>query len=121
MASVFSRFLLAFVFAFGIAAAAAQDSPPSDLPNLHLNDAQKQTIYQSITNQQDKTSSAPDTFRAAPGANVPDSVKLSPMPKTIVDLAPQTKDFQVGLVANQVLIVEPKGRRIVEVITQSRG
>jgi hypothetical protein len=115
------RILIALVFACGIAMASAQDSPPANTPDLHLTAAQKQTIYQSITNQQDKKSSAPDTFRAAVGADVPDTVKLAPMPKTIVDLVPQTKDFAFGLVANQVLIVDPKSRRVVEVITEGSG
>jgi hypothetical protein len=48
-------------------------------------------------------------------------VTLEPMPKTVVQLIPQTQDFQVGLVSNQVLIVEPKGRRVVDVLTQSGG
>lgn len=121
MTSWFSRLLLALVFAGGIAVAAAQDSPPAGTPNLHLTTAQRQTIYQSVTSQKDKASSAPDTFRAAVGADVPDSVKLSPMPKTIVDLVPQTKDYEFGLVSNQVLIVDPKSRRVVEVISQSSG
>jgi Protein of unknown function (DUF1236) len=115
------RSLIALVFACGMTIAAAQDSPPANTPDLHLTQAQKQTIYQSVTSQKDKTSSAPDTFRAAVGANVPDSVKLAPMPKTIVDLMPQIKDFEFGLVANQVLIVDPKSRRVVEVINGSNG
>jgi hypothetical protein len=106
-------------FAFGLAGAAAQDQPPLDLPKLELTAAQKQTIYQSVTNQPDaKKSTVPDTFRAAPGANVPASVTLTPMPKTIVQLIPRSEDFQVALVSNQVLIVQPKGRRIVEVIRE---
>lgn len=121
MGSWLGRGLIALVFACGMTIAAAQDSPPANTPDLHLTSAQKQTIYQSVANQQDKKSSAPDTFRAAVGANVPDSVKLSPMPKTIVDLMPQTKDYEFGLVANQVLIVDPKSRRVVEVINQSNG
>lgn len=122
MASLIRNSLFALIFAGGIAAAMAQDSPPADLPHLDLSTAQKQTIYQSVTNQKDtKKGTVPDTFRAAPGANVPDTVPLEPMPKTIVQLMPQTQDYLIGLVANQVLIVESKGRRVVEVITQAGG
>jgi Protein of unknown function (DUF1236) len=115
--------LIVLVFAGGIAASAiAQDSPPADLPHLNLSAAQKQTIYQSVIKQKDtRKGTAPDTFRAAPGANVPDTVPLEPMPKTIVQLIPQTETYRIGLVSNQVLIVEPKGRRVVEVITQAGG
>jgi hypothetical protein len=116
-----SRSALVVVFAGAVMTALAQDAPPPDLPRLDLTPAQRQTIHQSIVNQQDKKSTAPDTFRAAVGANVPDTVKLEPMPKTIVELMPQTKDFRYGLVSNQVLIVEPRSRRVVEVIAGSGG
>ncbi len=119
MASWLRNGLAVLIFACGITVAVAQDAPPADLPNLRLSAEQKQTIYQSLTNQPDaKKNTAPDTFRAAPGANVPNSVTLEPMPKTIVQLIPQTQDYQVAIVSNQVLIVEPKGRRVVEVIRQ---
>ena len=121
MAAWFTRTLAVLIFAGGLAAAAAQDAVPSDLPKLDLSTAQKQTIYQSVSSQKDKAGAAPDTFRAAVGASVPDSVNLQPMPKTIVDLIPQTKDFSVGGVSKQVLIVEPRGRRVIEVITESGG
>ena len=121
MVSWYTRIVIALVFAGGMAVAAAQDSPPSDLPNLHLSTEQKQTIYQSVTSQKGEKGAAPDTFRAALGANVPDSVKLEPMPKTIVDLMPQTKDYRYGLVDNQVLLVEPHTRRVVEAINQTGG
>lgn len=121
MPSWFSRTGFAAMFVGAAFAALAQDAPPRDLPRLDLTPAQRQTIHQSVLNQQDKKSTAPDTFRAAVGANVPDTVKLEPMPKTIVELIPQTRDFQYGLVSNQVLIVEPRSRRVVEVIAESGG
>lgn len=121
MASWISRVCFALVFVGGIAVAAAQDSPPAGLPNLHLSPEQRQTIYQSVSSKPAEKSAAPDTFRAAIGANVPDTVKLAPMPKAVVDLIPQTKDFQTAYIANQVLIVEPNSRRVVEVITQTNG
>jgi Protein of unknown function (DUF1236) len=121
MPSWFTRVGCAVLFAGAAFTALAQDSPPRDLPRLDLTPAQKQTIHQSVLNRQDKKSTAPDTFRAAVGANVPDTVKLEPMPKTIVELIPQTKDFEYGLVSNQVLIVEPQSRRVVEIIVEAGG
>lgn len=97
-------------------AAMAQDSPPQDLPKLELSQQQRQTIYLSVTNQPDMKGVAPPTFRAALGAHLPDVVKVEPMPKTIVELMPQTKGYEVAYIATQVLIIEPKSKRVVDVI-----
>jgi hypothetical protein len=104
------------------AAGAAKDAPavatdaPRDVPSLELSRSQRDAIYQSISNRQDKKDTAPMGFRAAVGARVPDSIQLEPLPKTIVELVPKTADYEYAFVANQVLIVEPRSRTVVEVI-----
>lgn len=104
----------------GPAAAQATTHPgaevnPAAVPDLKLSAAQKQTIYSSISNQKQKET-APPTFRAAVGAAVPSSVELQALPKTIVDLIPELKDYQYAMVANQVLLVDPKSKQVVEII-----
>ena len=107
----------------GPAPAVAQDAPthpgaeanPAGVPNLKLTAAQKQTIYSSISNQKQKET-APPTFQAAVGAVVPGSVELQRLPKTIVDLIPELKDYEYAMVANQVLLVDPKSKQVVEII-----
>jgi hypothetical protein len=91
------------------------ETNPAAVPNLKLTAAQKQTIYSSISSQKQKET-APPTFRAAVGAPVPASVELQPLPKTIVDLVPELKDYQYAMVANQVLLVDPKNKQVVEII-----
>lgn len=86
-------------------------------PDLGLSAAQKQTIYTSISNQNQKET-APLTFRAAVGSIVPDMIKTQPLPKTIVQLLPQTGNYEYAMVANQVLLVDPQSKKIVEVISQ---
>jgi hypothetical protein len=125
--------LLATVIAVGPAAAQgntgnpsrdapATESPatatdaPRDVPNLELSQSQREAIYQSISNRQAKKDTAPVGFRAAIGAHVPDSIKLEPLPKTVVELVPKTADYEYAFVANQVLIVDPRSRTVVEVI-----
>jgi hypothetical protein len=100
-----------------IGLAMAQEVNPATAPDLKLSRDQKHTIYLSISNQQRKET-APPTFRAAVGAIVPPSVELQPLPKTIVDLMPQVKDYEYAMVANQVLLVEPKSKQVVDVITE---
>jgi Protein of unknown function (DUF1236) len=87
----------------------------SAVPNLKLTSAQKQTIYSSISGQKQKETEPP-TFRAAVGAVVPTSVELRPLPKTIVDLVPELKDYEYAMLANQVVLVDPKNKQVVEVI-----
>jgi hypothetical protein len=102
--------------------APAKDSPatatdaPRDVPSLELSQAQREAIHQSISNRQAKKDTAPEGFRAAVGARVPDSIQLEPLPKTVVELVPKTADYEYAFVANQVLIVEPRSRTVVEVI-----
>jgi hypothetical protein len=89
---------------------------PQNVPSLQLSDAQRQTIYQSISTRRSKKDTAPPGFRPAVGAQVPASIKLEPLPKAVVELVPKTADFQYAFVANQVLIVDPRSRTVVEVI-----
>jgi hypothetical protein len=106
--------------------AAAQTPPtaptadPANTPNLELNAAQKQTIYTSIRNLNMKNE-APPNFQPIVGAVVPSEIELKAMPQTLAELAPRVRDFQVALITNQVVIVEPKGRRVVEVIAGEKN
>src|SRR4051812_24949898 len=117
------RATIAFLLLGGSAPAVAQNTPthpgaeanPAGLSNLKLTAAQKQTIYSSISNQKQKET-APPTFQATVGAVVPGSVELQSLPKTIVDLIPELKEYQYAMVANQVLLVEPKSKQVVEII-----
>jgi hypothetical protein len=98
-------------------AASAQDNA-KDLPRLELTEAQKQTILTSVTNQNFKNE-APPNFQPIVGAVVPANVTLEEMPKTIVELAPKVEAFRLARVINQVIIVDPQSRRVVEVIVKT--
>lgn len=112
---------LALLLLAGSAPAAAQvthpgtETNPAAVPNLRLTAAQKHTIYASISNQRQKET-APPAFRAALGAVVPPSIELQALPKTIVELIPELQDYEYAMVANQVLLVDPKNKRVIEII-----
>ena len=104
-------------------AAPAQDVAPAqdnvrDLPRIELTDAQKQTILISVTNQNFKNE-APPNFQPVVGAIVPPNIDLVEMPTTIVGLAPEVAPFRLARVINQVIIVDPQTRRVVEVIAKN--
>jgi hypothetical protein len=114
---------IALLLLSGSAPALAQEAPihpgaeanPAGVRNLKLTAAQKQTIYASISSQKQKET-APPTFNAAVGAVVPASVQLQQLPKTIVDLIPELKNYEYAMVANQVLLVDPNNKQVVEII-----
>lgn len=88
-------------------------------PALELNTGQKQAIYQSVSATQ-KNNPAPLGFRAAVGANVPDAIELQPISDTLAGLVPAAKDLQVAVIERQVILVEPKSKAVVAVITHDQ-
>lgn len=100
-----------------VIATQAQENP-NTLPRLDLTEAQKQTIFISTTNQNFKNE-APPNVQPIIGAVVPENVELEEMPKTIVQLAPKTEAFRLARVINQVVIVDPQTRRVIEVIART--
>lgn len=88
-------------------------------PALDLSAEQKQTIYQSVSSTQ-KNSPAPNGFRAAVGVHVPDAIELKPMPATLATLIPAVRDKEVGMVERQVVLVDPKTKTVVAVVTQTQ-
>jgi hypothetical protein len=84
-------------------------------PSLKLSTAQRQTIYQSVSATQ-KNNPAPTGFRAAIGAQVPDGIPLQPISTTIATLIPETAQYDVAMVEKQVVLVDPKSKRVVAVM-----
>jgi hypothetical protein len=111
--------MLAALILMPVSGAVAQ-TPAIDsgaAPALQLSPAQKQTIYQSITATQ-KNNPAPTGFRAAVGAEVPETISLAPIPKTLANLIPTTAEYEVAMVEKQVVLVDPRSRRVVAVVAQ---
>ena len=104
-----------------LAARAQTTQPdPAALPKLELSADQRQVIFTSMTSQTHKSTAAPATFGATVGAHVPEAVETEPLPATVVTLIPQLRGFEGAVVSEQVLIVEPKTKQIVEIITQEK-
>ncbi|WP_170149462.1 DUF1236 domain-containing protein [Rhodoplanes roseus] len=92
----------------------AQD--PGSAPRVTLSEAQRHTIYQSVSRTQ-KNNAAPTGFRVSIGATLPPGVELAPMPDTLVTLMPEAKPFAVAMIEKQVVLVDPSSRRVAVVIT----
>lgn len=95
-------------------------SDPAELPKLELSAEQRQIVFTSLTSQTHKSTAAPATFGPRVGAHVPEAVETAPLPATVVTLIPQLKGYEGAVVAEQALIVDPKTKQIVEVITRAK-
>lgn len=88
---------------------------PAATPNLELTAAQKQTIYSSARNLNMKNET-PSNFQPIVGANIPVDLELQPMPKTIAEIVPSTRDYQIVMISNQLVIADPQSHKVIEVI-----
>lgn len=87
------------------------------LPELNLSASDRQTIYTSVSSKMNKET-APPTFLPKVGVVVPSTITLHPLPDTILTLLPRLKDMRYAMVANAVMLADPKDRRVVDVITK---
>lgn len=114
--------LVSLAIVAGGGAALAQQSQPlapeATAPGLKLSTAQKQTIYQSVSAGSRKNNPAPPGFRAAVGVHVPETIELIPMPDTLATVIPEVKGYELAMVEKQVVVVDPKSKTVVAVVTQ---
>lgn len=125
--------VLSAILLVALAATAGAQAPPKDAGTglapsdsattaraLELTPAQRLAIYQSVT-QTHKNNAAPVGFRATLGAHVPNSVELKPLSNTLAKLVPEARDFSIGMVEKEVILVDPGTRQVVAVVTQEPG
>jgi hypothetical protein len=125
--------LLSAVLLVALAATAGAQAPPKDAGTglapsdsatsaraFELTPAQRIAIYQSVT-QTHKNNATPVGFRATLGAHVPDMVELKPLSDTLAKLIPEARDFSIGMVEKEVILVDPGTRQVVAVVTQEPG
>jgi hypothetical protein len=55
-------------------------------------------------------------FNIAIGATVPSSVRFVPLPSTIVSIVPQYRGYYYAVIEDEIVIIEPRSRRIVYVM-----
>ena len=85
---------------------------------LNLTAAQKQTIVQGV--QSEKGQPAPAGFLPKVGATMPQTVSLQQLPSNVAAQVPGTKDLQyVKFATNEILLIEPKDRRVAGIIAPS--
>jgi hypothetical protein len=84
-----------------------------------LSDEQAQTIYQSATAEAEPV---PDYPPLRAGIELPGSIKLSPLPPNLGSEVPAVQGLQYSKLRDgRLLLVDPKNRKVVGVITRDEG
>jgi hypothetical protein len=124
--------------ALGLAAAAAetggegainQSIPPTvsakPVPPLHLSDAQRTQIQQALRGENTevtfgtKTTKPTQSFNPTVGAKIPASLKPHTLPPPVLSQMPELKRYTYLKFKNQVLIVDPMSRKVVEMFPEA--
>ena len=109
---------LALLVTLGAAGTMARASPGSPTWITDgLTGAQHQEILQGTSPQAVKES-PPAGFKAEIGKVVPSSIKLQPMPKQVSEQVPAVKSFDFAMLQDQLLIVDPTSKKVIDIITQ---
>jgi hypothetical protein len=103
-----SAMTAAFLGSFAVASAA----------ELNLTAQQKQDIIQSV--QTEKGQPAPAGFLPKVGASVPQSMSMRQLPSSVATQVPAAKGLEYAkLNSNEVLLIDPKDRRVADIVTSS--
>ena len=109
---------LALVAGAGGASAAGMTNSAATNDHLNLTAAQQKEIWQGVSPQGTKET-APADFKPTVGAVAPSSIKLQPLPTKVSNEVPAVKSYDYSMLANQVLIVAPSSRKIVDIVNRS--
>ena len=90
-----------------------QELAPTN-PKLNLTLEQRHTIRELIKDI--KADAASANVQAAVGEPIPSGISPKPMPTDVGQKVPQVKAHSYFLTAEQVVIVDPKDNKVVEVI-----
>jgi hypothetical protein len=101
----------------GVAAAAGPSASASD--TLKLTSAQEHTIWQSVSKSDHGSTvgmKAPSNFTPSVGATVPSSLALKSLPSDVASQVPAVKPYQYAMFNNELLIVNPTDKKVVDII-----
>ena len=82
-----------------------------------LTDQQKQTIWKRLSRAGNER--MPSNFEASVGSDVPRSVRLHSFARTVTRTVPEIRGYDYAKLQNQVIIVDPKTRKIVDTVSGS--
>jgi hypothetical protein len=95
-----------------------RDRQRADIRNLAPD--QRVTVRESFTRRRIEPIRNAN-FSVSVGVNIPPRVRLYPVPPDVLRIVPAYRGYQYTIVEEEVVIIEPRTRRIVEVIDRSGG
>ena len=99
---------------------AAGSATTDNLQGIGLTASHKRIIYDNIASEQAQTLSGDP--RLAVGSTIPNSLMLNIMPIVVKDQIGLLRDFKfVKLTSDNILIVDPASRKIVDIITKQEA
>jgi len=98
------------------AAAGTQPTPESDSAGQRIADSVRQSVERNEIRPVQNLG-----VSVSVGAELPSRVQLQPLPREIATLRPQYRDYRFTVSDREIVIVDPRSRRIVEVIDRSGG
>jgi hypothetical protein len=96
------------------------------LPQLHLSDAQRERIRQTLLTKDTevefrlKTTQAAKDFNPKIGAQLPKGVKPDGLPSELTQQIPQLADYGYAKMKNQILLVNAMTGKIVDIIPETQ-
>jgi len=99
----------------------AAGATTNNLQGIGLTASHKRIIYDNIASEQAQTVSG--DLRLAVGSTIPDSLMLNSMPIAVKDqIGLLLRDFKfVKVTGDNILIVDPTSRKIVDIITKQEA
>ena len=83
---------------------------------VNLTTEQKTEIRNSVINNRSAPRAASVNFNVAVGVAVPATVHFAPLPASIVSIEPAWRGYEYFVHADQLIIVDPRTRRIVAIL-----
>lgn len=96
---------------------ATTGSAASTASQINLTSEQEKKLWSAVSTHAMKQK-APSGFNAAVGQTVPTSVTLRELPSEAQSEVPAAKSYHYAMVQDQLLLVNPSDKKIVDVITQ---
>lgn len=85
--------------------------------SLSLTTAQERLAWHDLSTRA-ASQTAPSEFSASPGATVPNGITLRPIPRKVASQLPTLKPYRYARLPNEILIVNPTDKKVVNVINR---
>jgi hypothetical protein len=84
--------------------------------NINLTPEKRTRIHEVIVNERNAPRVNSPNFNVSVGAQVPRTVRFAALPRTIVEIEPEWRGFEYFMIADQIVIVDPKTMEIVAIL-----